>query len=85
MKTPLVDLLKDVPEAARGDWPLESGGYALTPYGRLCHEAADRIIELEAENERLRETLKVIALGNLHYPQKLAAQVIAELKENSDE
>jgi hypothetical protein len=53
-KTPLIDLLRDVPKDHRTQWPIQwSGdgwvsGHAMCPVGILAHEAADRIVELEA-------------------------------------
>ena len=53
-KTPLIDLLRNVPKDHRTQWPIqwsENGseiGHAMCPIGRLAHEAADRIVELEA-------------------------------------
>lgn len=60
-KTPLTDLLRGVPPSHRTEWEsqwAENGrptGHTMCPVGKLMHEAADRIAELEAENERLRE------------------------------
>ena len=67
-KTPLIDLLRSVPTAARGEWPIQfdenrrATGHAMTPYGRLCPEAADCIAELhqklaekDAEIARLQQ------------------------------
>lgn len=53
-KTPLIDLLRNVPKDHRTQWSIqwaEDGretGHAICPIGRLAHEAADRIVELEA-------------------------------------
>jgi len=53
-KTPLLDLLRNVPKSHRTEWPIqlsEDGreiGRAMCPIGRLVHEAADRIMQLEA-------------------------------------
>ena len=56
-KTPLIDLLIDVPATLRVTWETqwaEDGtptGHAMCPIGNLCHEAADRIAELEANRK----------------------------------
>ena len=53
-KAPLIDLLRNVPKDHRTQWPIqwsENGseiGHAMCSIGRLAHEAADRIVELEA-------------------------------------
>jgi len=57
-QTPIVDLLRSVPKDFRGTWPIqwaEDGsetGHALSPVGRLAHDAAD---ELEALQRRVEE------------------------------
>jgi hypothetical protein len=66
-KKPLIDLLQSVPKDHRTQWPIQwSGdgwvsGHAMCPVGILAHEAADRIVELEAalasiEGESVGET-----------------------------
>ena len=58
MQVPLVELLRGIPSALRGEWVTqwsEDGfetGHAMAPVGMYCHQAADRIAELEkvAEN-----------------------------------
>ena len=53
-KTPLVDLLRGIPEKHRTEWPIqfrEDGtptGHTMCPVGRFAHEAADKIDELQA-------------------------------------
>ena len=51
-ETPLAELLKTVPKDARF---VEEEEFSSTyhPVGRLCHEAADRIAELEKDRDRL--------------------------------
>ena len=85
MKTPLLDLLRDVPKDARGSWPTQwsddgrETGHAMTPYGRLCHEAADQLKDLKAENARLRKSIEDITsvavsavehVGFANYPER---------------
>ena len=59
-KVPLVERLRSIPRNLRAEWAMQwdeegrATGHTLSPVGRLCHEAADRIAELEAEVERLR-------------------------------
>jgi hypothetical protein len=48
-ETPLVELLKTVPKDARFVEEEEEFSSTYHPVGRLCHEAADRIAELEAK------------------------------------
>jgi len=63
-KTPLIDLLRSVPITHRAEWEIqwaEDGtptGHAMSPIGKLCHDAADRIAELEATIERVGELPK---------------------------
>jgi hypothetical protein len=66
-QTPLVDLLREVPKDLRAEWPsqwAEDGrpiGHTLSPVGKHCHEAAERIAELEAQLAEAREVIfKVI-------------------------
>jgi len=53
-QTPLVDLLRNIPRDFRAQWAIqwrEDGsptGHALSPVGRLMHEAADEIDRLTA-------------------------------------
>ena len=53
--TPLVDMLRSVPASHRTEWETqwaEDGtptGHAMSPIGKHCHDAADRIADLEAE------------------------------------
>lgn len=49
---PLIDLLRRVPQSAVYRWTDADGLRAshTSPVGRYCHEAADRIAALEAEN-----------------------------------
>lgn len=64
-QTPLIDLLRAVPKDLRSQWPIqwtEDGhetGHAMCPIGRLAHEAADRIAELEAAHARYAAQPKV--------------------------
>ena len=55
-ETSLVERLRYMPETGRYTT------YEIEMAGFLCHAAADRIEELEAENELLREK---VALGEL--------------------
>ena len=65
MQTPLIDLLRSVPETLRGHWASQwnddglSTGHTVAPVGMYCHQAADRISELEAENQRLRDGISL--------------------------
>ena len=58
-QTPLLELARSVPKDLRGEWEIqwfEDGtpcGYAMAPVGKYLHDMADRIAELEAENEGL--------------------------------
>ena len=58
--TPLTELLKAVPITHRTEWETqwaEDGtptGHCMSPIGKHCHEAADRIAELEQELSRVR-------------------------------
>jgi hypothetical protein len=66
MQTPLIDLLRGVPEALRGHWASQwnedglSTGHTVAPVGMYCHQAADRIASLEADNEALESLIKDI-------------------------
>lgn len=75
MQTPLIDLLRSVPETLRGHWASQwnddglSTGHTVAPVGMYCHQAADRISELEAENQRLRAVIDDMAtdpMGEYH-------------------
>jgi hypothetical protein len=58
-KTPLTDLLRDVPIDHRTSWESQWAddgtptGHTMSPIGKLCHEAAERIAELETFIERM--------------------------------
>ena len=75
-KTPLVDLLRNVPKDHRTEWPIqwaENGaetGHALCPIGKLAHEAADRIAELEAAHAQAGD-----AVGEVYFDAHDAANV----------
>ena len=55
-ETPLVDHLRDVPKDLRAEWEImwmEDGtpcGHTMAPIGRYCHQALDRIQQLEADS-----------------------------------
>jgi len=82
-KTPLIDLLMDVPEDYRGEWETqwsEDGtpcGHAMAPIGRYCHEAADRIKALEDENQDLN---KIVRLSDYSIYQERIKALEAEIK-----
>lgn len=48
VQTPLVERLRHVPEQAAHNYRVSWCESVFTQYGRLCHEAAQRIEELEA-------------------------------------
>jgi len=56
-KTPLVDLLRDIPVAQRTTWPAvwRVGGLVTAPIGKLAHEAADEIDRLTRELAKMHE------------------------------
>jgi hypothetical protein len=56
-KTPLLDLLRDVPEDARAEYEHSQFHHSLIPYGRLCSEAA-------AEIGQLREFLENMGIDS---------------------
>ncbi len=79
-KTPLLDLLLDVPVNAVGGFEDADKVWHHTPYGRLCHEAAKEIeslraklAELEQENHNLNW-----ALGTEGYTQMATPEQQAE-------
>lgn len=61
---PLLDLLRDVPQDLRAEWPTHFSdygtpiGFALSPIGKLIHKAADLIDQQAAEIERLEADRK---------------------------
>ena len=64
MQTPLIELMRRVPQDARGVYEHHSTSHSFIPYGRYCHEAADiiatqqaRMAELEAERDHLEREL----------------------------
>ena len=59
-KTPLVDLLRQIPPNHRTEWPIQ-GGHSLCPIGRLAQEAADKIEELEEELEEARNDSRFLS------------------------
>ena len=59
-QTPLTDLLRQIPADARMTYEHSKFHHSLIPVGRLATEAAKRIAELEAENERLRESVQIL-------------------------
>lgn len=75
-QTPLLDLLRAVPRDARATYEHHSTSHSFFPYGRYAHEAADRIVALEAECARLRRVAKPI--GELRIS---AAEILAALRE----
>jgi len=52
-EVPLVELLERVPKDARF-WVEEKHSSTYHPVGRLCHEAATMLRQLQAENEALK-------------------------------
>ena len=54
-QTPLVDMLRSVPRKHRTEWETQwaedgtATGHAMSPIGKHCHDAADRIEQLEAQ------------------------------------
>ena len=96
-QTPLVDLLRDVPKDLRAEWPIqwsEDGretGHSIAPIGKYCHDAVDKIAELEqqlAEAQKLVEATSrdcnATALERNKLRGQLAA-IAAASQENSDE
>ena len=95
-KVPLVERLRGIPQNLRAEWAMQwdeegrATGHTLSPVGQLCHEAADRIAELEAdahgmyaeimqwraEVERLRDSLA--ATGDTRHEAMEAAIRVAE-------
>jgi len=61
--TPLTELLKAVPITHRTEWEIqwaEDGtptGHAICPIGKHCHDAADRVTELETRLELTPESM----------------------------
>ena len=62
-KVPLVERLRGIPQNLRAEWAMQwdeegrATGHTLSPVGRLSHEAADRIAELEKERNEARAYL----------------------------
>ena len=82
MQTPLTELLRMTPDDLRAEWPsqwAEDGreiGHTMSPIGKHCHQAADRIDKLEqqlAVSARRIETEEKISNSYL--------EDIAELRE----
>lgn len=85
-KTPLVDLLRNVPKDLRAEWPIqwsEDGretGHSMSPIGKHCHEAADRIAELKRQLAEALETISGIPQLCRNYESQLAeAQKLPDL------
>lgn len=55
--TPLPELPRAVPKTAQEWFPQELGQRRI-PFGRYCHEAADRIEKAEAQLNLIREAVK---------------------------
>jgi len=51
-KTPLLELLRDIPKGAHLQWEVGEFHHAMSPVGLYCHEAADRIKALEVDVKR---------------------------------
>lgn len=47
-ETPFIELLRGVETDAVGSYEMRDGGFHHVPFGRYCHQAADRIADLEA-------------------------------------
>ena len=76
MQTPLTDLLRDVPKDLRAEWPIQwsddgrETGHTLSPIGKHCHDAADRIAELErqlVEAQKDAERYRWLYVNKLKY------------------
>jgi len=65
-KTPLIDLLRYVPVDTVGQVSTPTSSQNI-PYGRLCHEAAERIAALEAVAEA------AVCWWEMHRPKDFSA------------
>jgi hypothetical protein len=65
-QVPLVEQLKSVPDHARFVQEEEFSS-AYYPVGNLCHQAADRIAELEKENAFIKNNLCTPLLGPMFH------------------
>jgi hypothetical protein len=65
-QVPLVERLKSVPNDARFVQEEEFSS-AYYPVGNLCHQAADRIAELEKENDFIKNNLCTPLLGPMFH------------------
>jgi hypothetical protein len=89
-ETLLVDLLRSVPIDHRTEWEIqwaEDGtptGHSIATIGKDCHEAADRIEELEAENKRLQAAEKE-ARDNPSGQSREMHEILGTWQEVSDE
>jgi hypothetical protein len=81
--TPLVELLEDVPKDGRVIYEHHLTRHSNIPYGRLCHEAAERIAELEAQLKPTRARPGVeyfVPNGFVLVPVERIAELEAQLK-----
>ena len=62
-QTPLIDLLRGVPESARALREVNEHQHQNVPYGRLMNEAADEIEALKAERDLHRNRCAAILFG----------------------
>jgi chromosome segregation ATPase len=89
-KTPLIDLLRNVPKDFRASWESQWAddgtptGHTMSPVGQLCHEAAERLAELEAERDDYKDRWEQTGCTR-HGAMEAAIKVNKELlKENAE-
>lgn len=82
-KTPLVEMLRSVPKTHRTEWEIQwaedgtATGHAMSPIGKHCHAAADRIEELEKSPD-------VIAMLNAANVMDSQSELITKLQQQVD-
>jgi len=73
-ETPLLDLLRNVPEDARAEYEHHRFSHSLIPYGRLCKHAADALGQKDVVIADLMESLDEAKYDEPEFRSKLDKQ-----------